>query len=120
MELKNTSFSGEAVAQGCSLKNVFLEISQSSQENTCAFKAFVKHHKDAPQRSVKIKIQLKFISIQLSEMHGKACNFVKKETLAQVFSCELCEISKNTFLHRAPLVAASVNSSLDRVADLLQ
>ena len=25
------------------------------------------------------------------------CNFVKKETLAQVFSCEFCEISKNTF-----------------------
>ena len=25
-------------------------------------------------------------------------NFIKKETLAQVFSCELCEISKNTFL----------------------
>ena len=25
------------------------------------------------------------------------CNFIKKETLAQVFSCEFCEISKNTF-----------------------
>ena len=27
----------------------------------------------------------------------EACNFIKKETLAQVFSCEFCEISKNTF-----------------------
>ena len=27
----------------------------------------------------------------------KACNFFKKETLTQVFSCEFCEISKNTF-----------------------
>ena len=27
----------------------------------------------------------------------KAFNFVKKETLAQVFSSECCEISKNTF-----------------------
>ena len=27
----------------------------------------------------------------------QACNFVKKETLAQVFSCEFCEISKNSF-----------------------
>ena len=26
-----------------------------------------------------------------------ACNFIKKETLAQVFSCEIYEISKNTF-----------------------
>ena len=38
----------------------------------------------------------------------EACNFVKKETLAQVFSCEFCEISKNIFSHRTPLVAASV------------
>ena len=35
-------------------------------------------------------------------------NFIKKKTLAQVFSWEFCEISKNTFLHRIPLVAASV------------
>ena len=27
----------------------------------------------------------------------KACNFIKKETLAQVFSCEFCKISKNFF-----------------------
>ena len=27
----------------------------------------------------------------------KACNFIIKETLAQAFSCEFCEISKNTF-----------------------
>ena len=37
----------------------------------------------------------------------KVCNFIKKESLAQVFSCEFCEISKNTFFHRTPLVAAS-------------
>ena len=28
---------------------------------------------------------------------GQACNFVKRETLAQVFSCEICEICKNIF-----------------------
>ena len=27
-----------------------------------------------------------------------ACNLIKKETLAQVFCCEFCEISENTFL----------------------
>ena len=27
----------------------------------------------------------------------KTCNFVKKETLAQVLSCKFCEISKSTF-----------------------
>ena len=36
-----------------------------------------------------------------------ACNFIKKETLAQVFSCEFCKIYKNTFYYRTPLVAAS-------------
>ena len=37
---------------------------------------------------------------------------LKKETLAQVFSCEFPEISKNTFSYRAPSVAASVLSSI--------
>ena len=36
----------------------------------------------------------------------KACNFIKKETLAQVFSCEFPKIFKNTFFHLTPLVAA--------------
>ena len=31
-----------------------------------------------------------------------ACSFIKKETLAQLFSCEFCEISKNTFSYRTP------------------
>ena len=40
----------------------------------------------------------------------EACDFIKKETLAQILSCEFCEISKNTFSYRTPLVAASVNN----------
>ena len=43
------------------------------------------------------------------EISQKACNFIKKETLAQVFSCECCEISKDTFSYRTLLVAASDN-----------
>ena len=39
-----------------------------------------------------------------------ACNFIKKETLAQVFSYEYCEISKNSFLYKATPVAASKES----------
>ena len=31
-------------------------------------------------------------------VQASVCNFIKKETLEQVFSCEFCEISKNTFL----------------------
>ena len=41
----------------------------------------------------------------------KACHFIKKETLAQVFSWEFCETSKNTFSYRTPLVVAFVKFS---------
>ena len=34
-------------------------------------------------------------------------DFIKRETLAQVFSCEFFEISKNTFSYRTPPVATS-------------
>ena len=68
-----SSFSVKEVK--CSVKKVFLEISQNSQENSCA---------------------------------RVVCNFIKKETLARVFSCEFFEISKNTFFYRTPLVAAPV------------
>ena len=34
---------------------------------------------------------------KVAGLRPKDCDFVKKETLAQVFSCEFCEISKNTF-----------------------
>ena len=33
----------------------------------------------------------------------------EKGTQAQMFSYEFCEISKNTFFHRTPLVAASAS-----------
>ena len=35
----------------------------------------------------------------VSEFLFKACNFIKKDTLAQVFSCEFWEILKNTFFY---------------------
>ena len=35
------------------------------------------------------------------------CNFIKKEALAQVFSCEFYEIFNDTFFYGTPLVAAS-------------
>ena len=44
----------------------------------------------------------------LLKKRPEACNFIKKGTQAQVFSCEFCEISESTFCHRTPPVAASV------------
>ena len=46
---------------------------EKTQENTCARVSF------------------------LISCRAEACNFIKKEALAQVFSCEFYEISKNIF-----------------------
>ena len=37
-------------------------------------------------------------------------NFIKKETLTQVFSCKFCEISKSTCSYRTPPLAASAGN----------
>ena len=36
-------------------------------------------------------------SLFLIKLQAEACNFIKKETLGQVFLCDFCEIFKNTF-----------------------
>ena len=36
-------------------------------------------------------------SLFFNKVGGLGYNYIKKEILAQVFSCEICEISKNTF-----------------------
>ena len=56
----------KSVVRRCTIKKVFLEISQNSQENTCA------------RVCVSIKLQV------------WVWNLFKKETLALVFSCEFC------------------------------
>ena len=44
----------------------------------------------------KKRCSYKFRKIQI-QISPEACNFIKKETLALVFACEFCEISKNAF-----------------------
>ena len=46
-------------------------------------------------------------SLFLTKLETSACNFIKKETLAQVFPCEFCEIFKNIFTYTASPVAAT-------------
>ena len=87
-KLKNCILNTEVVAWRCSVKKVFLEISENSQENTCA--GVFSKQSWRPQTS----------------------NFIKKETLVQVFSCEFSENSKNTFSYGTPRVAASVIGNL--------
>ena len=64
-----SSATAEAVIRRWSVKEVFLETLQNSQENTCT-----------------------------------------RDFLTQVFPCEFCEVSKNTFFYRTPLVAASATA----------
>ena len=47
-----------------------------------------------------------------SPIAGQVCNFIKKETLAQVFFCKFCEISQNTFFTEHLWTTASLNTPL--------
>ena len=67
------NLNSEAVGRRCSVKKVFLKLSQNSQNNTCARIPFL------------MKLQA-----------DEACSYIKKEPLAQVFSCEICEFFKKT------------------------
>ena len=46
----------------------------------------------------------------LIKLQDWACNFTKKETLEHVFSCEFCEIFKNTFLTERLWTTSSVSN----------
>ena len=46
------------------------------------------------------------------QAEAETCNFIKKETLAQIFSCEFWEISKNTFFAEHLWATAFVNCHL--------
>ena len=48
-----------------------------------------------PVRSSHQRCSIKKGVLKISQI--QACNFIKKETLAQMFSCEFSEIFKNTF-----------------------
>ena len=72
------------------MKKVFLEISENSQKNTCARDAFL------------IKLQILLL---------RPATLLKKESLAQVFFCEFCEISKNTFFTEHLWTTASYRSN---------
>ena len=70
-----------------------LQIVQNLKENACVTESFL-----------------------IFLMKLQAWVFIKKDCLAQVFSCEFCEISKNTFFYRTPPVAVSVTGHLRTTA----
>ena len=76
----------EVVVQRCSVKKLFLNVSQKSTENT----------------NVGVS--------SLIKLQDDAWNFIKKATLVKVLSSQFCEIFKNTFFCRIPSLAASGSS----------
>ena len=45
--------------------------------------------------------------------YSMVCNFIKNETLAQVFFCELFEISNNSFFAEHLWVTASIKCNVE-------
>ena len=85
---------------------MFLENSQSSQENTCARASFlIKLQAEAVK-----KMFLKISQNSQENIFARDFFLIKwqawKETLAQVFSYEFYKISKNNFSYRTPPVAS--------------
>ena len=84
----------EVATGGVLWKKLFLKISQNSQENTYTRVSFL------------IKLQAPFATLlKKRPWHS----FIKKETLAQVFSCEFWEIFKGTFFTEHLRRTASVD-----------
>ena len=50
---------------------------------------------------------------------AEACNFIKKETRAQVFFCEFCDISENTFFTKHLWATASAQIDLDKIVNYI-
>ena len=52
---------------------------------------------------------------KVTDLWPQACDFIKKEALAQALSCEFCEIPKNNFFreHLWALASAFGNRLLD-------
>ena len=70
--VRGSNRKAETVTQKCSVKKVFLKISQNSQENTC--------------------VRISF----LIRLHVESSTFIKQGNPAQVFTFKFCEVFKNS------------------------
>ena len=81
------------------------KLKMAGKNHLCAaFKRYRRSQRRCSVRKVVLRNFAKFIGKHLCQslffnikLQAEACIFIKKETLAQVFSCEFCEISKNIF-----------------------
>ena len=101
----------EAVVQRCSVKNYagkFIKKETLAQVFSCEFCEISKNTLSygtsikATKENLKIKSEfstetIREAVVQRCSVKNYARKFIKKEALAQVFSCEFCKNSKNTF-----------------------
>ena len=91
------------------VQRVFSNLSLWSQEKVSSKSI----HRSSHQKYSLKKGVLRNLAARVSfliNLETEACNFIKKETLAQVFFCEFCEVSKNTLFTEHLWATASVKT----------
>ena len=86
----------------CSVRKGVLRKFAKFTRNTCARVSFlIKLQASAFNFIKKETLAQVFSRVSfLIKLQASTFNFIKKETLAQVFSCKFCKFSKNTFFYR--------------------
>ena len=85
------------------LRNTYDKVSKNISNDLFFFNLRSNHRRYSVRKGV-LRNFAKFTGKHLCQIPffnkaaGQAWNFIKKGTLVQVFSCEFCEISDNTFL----------------------
>ena len=109
--LKTTSWSGfvllTALTETLFMISKRWWVSLLLRLKTTSWSGFVLLQKP-PEVFYKKSVLKNFVKFTGKHLRPEACNFIKKETLAQVFPCEFYEISKNTFFIEHLWTTASV------------
>ena len=96
--LMNCSFIKRSTQGRCFPDNFFIEISASFKSFFIVKSYITGSRSSHPRYSIRKGVLKNFAKLTGKHLcQSLFFNKVKKETLSQVFSCEFCEISKNTF-----------------------
>ena len=107
---RNTSWTLQKIKRKCWTCSKLIR--KLAKQNSSKFPSSL-HHKILTESEVAIR-RSQAVAQRCSVKNAEACNCIKKETPAQVFSCEFYDIFKNTFFYRATQVAASDRCSIKR------
>ena len=78
----------------------------------CSNENYRKLRSSRQSNSIEIGVLKNFTKFAGKHLCQSLCNFIKKATLAQVFSCEFCEIFQNNFFTEHFRTTASLNYRL--------